>query len=265
MGHGIAIEFALAGYDVRLHSRSEESLKRARGMIRDSLGRLRDLGRVSEQQVETVPGLVRMSTDLGEVVGDAYLVIESIYEDIDAKIELFGRLDKLCPDSDDPRQQHVELPAQQTSRGDDCDRTRSSTPTSSIRRSSCRSSRWSRRIRLRQETTRHRDGITQPRSASSRSWWNARRRASSLAAYRLALLREALWLVENEVASAEDVDIAISAGLGTAVGDGRRAPRARSRGVGPHITSCCRTCSRTSPTPTNRSCYATWSSAATLG
>ena len=30
----------------------------------------------------------------------------------------------------------------------------------------------------------------------------------------MALLREALWLVENDVASAEDVDIAISAGLG---------------------------------------------------
>ena len=30
----------------------------------------------------------------------------------------------------------------------------------------------------------------------------------------MALLREALWLVENEVASAEDVDKAISAGLG---------------------------------------------------
>ena len=30
----------------------------------------------------------------------------------------------------------------------------------------------------------------------------------------MALLREALWLVENEVASAEDVDLAISTGLG---------------------------------------------------
>ena len=30
----------------------------------------------------------------------------------------------------------------------------------------------------------------------------------------MALLREALWLVENDVASAEDVDRAISAGLG---------------------------------------------------
>ena len=62
-------------------------------MIRDSLGRLRDLGRVSERQTEDVPGLLRMSTDLAEVVDDADLVIESIYEDIDAKTELFGRLD----------------------------------------------------------------------------------------------------------------------------------------------------------------------------
>ena len=30
----------------------------------------------------------------------------------------------------------------------------------------------------------------------------------------MALLREALWLVENKVASAEDVDLAISTGLG---------------------------------------------------
>ena len=98
MGHGIAIEFARAGYDVRLHSRSEESLDRAKGMIRDSLERLRGLGSVSEQQAETVPDRVRMSTDLGAIVEDADLVIESIYEDIDAKTKLFGKLDNLCPD-----------------------------------------------------------------------------------------------------------------------------------------------------------------------
>ena len=89
MGHGIAIEFARAGYDVRLHSRSEKSLDRARGMIRDSLERLQDLGTISKQQAESVPDRVRMSTDLGEVVRDTDLVIESIYEDIDAKTKLF--------------------------------------------------------------------------------------------------------------------------------------------------------------------------------
>ena len=140
MGHGIAIEFTLAGYDVRLHSRSEESLDRARGMIRDSLERLRDLGSVTEEQADTVPERVRMSTDLGEVVEDADLVIESIYEDLDAKTKLFGQLDELSPTGRfSPATRPASCPADSPRRRHD--RTRSSTRTFSIRRSSCRSSR----------------------------------------------------------------------------------------------------------------------------
>ena len=59
MGHGIAIEFAIAGYDVRLHSRSEQSLDRARGMIGESLQRLRELGSVSGEQAELAPACIR--------------------------------------------------------------------------------------------------------------------------------------------------------------------------------------------------------------
>ncbi len=212
MGHGIAIEFALAGYDVRLHSRSEESLERAREMIGDGLERLRDLGRVSEQQAESVPGLVRMSTDLGELVGDADLVIESIYEDIDAKTKLFAQLSELCPD-----------------------RTILASNTSSFLPS-----------RLAAATTRPEKVINAhflnppffvplvevvPTEETSKETTSVvmellttlgkqpilvEREAPGFVASRLqmALLREALWLVENEVASAEDVDKAISAGLG---------------------------------------------------
>ena len=119
MGHGIAIEFARAGYDVRLHSRSEESLDRARGMIQDSLERLEDLGNISKQEAESVPDRVRMSTDLGEVVKDADLVIESIYEDLDAKTEAVRPARRALLRPDDSRQQHVQLLAQQARRGDD--------------------------------------------------------------------------------------------------------------------------------------------------
>ena len=212
MGHGIAIEFALAGYDVRLHSRSEESLERAQGMIGDSLERLRDLGRVSEQQAESVPVSVRMSTELAEAVGDADLVIESISEDISAKTELFGRLDELCPD-----------------------RTILASNTSSFLPS-----------RLAAATTRPEKVINAhflnppffvplvevvPTAQTSEETTSVvmklltslgkqpilvEREVPGFVASRLqmAVLREALWLVENEVASAEDVDKAISAGLG---------------------------------------------------
>ena len=212
MGHGIAIEFALAGYDVRLHSHSEESLDRARGMIQDSLERLQDLGRVSGQQARSVPDSVRMSTDLGELVADADLVIESIYEDIEAKTDLFAQLDDLCPE-----------------------RTILASNTSSFLPS-----------RLAAATTRPDKVINAhflnppffvplvevvPTAQTSAETTNAvmellisldkqpilvEREVPGFVASRLqmAVLREALWLVENDVASAEDVDKAINAGLG---------------------------------------------------
>ena len=212
MGHGIAIEFTLAGYDVRLHSRSEESLERARGMIRESLERLLDLGRVSEQQTESVPDSVRMSTDLAQLAGDADLVIESIYEDIDAKIELFGRLDDLCPN-----------------------RTILASNTSSFlpSRLAAATTRPDKVINAHflnppffvplvevvptEETSEETTNVVMELLASlGKQPILVEREVPGFVASRLqmALLREALWLVENEVASAEDVDKAISAGLG---------------------------------------------------
>ena len=212
MGHGIAIEFALAGYDVRLHSRSEESLERAQGMIRDSLERLRDLGRVSEQQATAAPGLVRMSTELVEVVGDTDLVIESIDEDIDAKTELFGRLDELCPD-----------------------RTILASNTSSFlpSRLAAATTRPDKVINAHflnppffvplvevvptEETSEETTSVVMELLTSlGKQPILVEREVPGFVASRLqmAVLREALWLVENEVASAEDVDKAISAGLG---------------------------------------------------
>ena len=212
MGHGIAIEFALAGYDVRLHSRSEQSLDRARGMIKESLERLRDLGRVSGQQAESAPARIRMGTDLVEMVEDADLVIESIYEDIDAKTEIFRQLDELC-----------------------ADRTILASNTSSLLPSSlaAATTRPDKVIgahflnpplfvplveviptaQTSEETT---SIVMELLSSLGKQPLLVKREAPGFVVNRLqmALLREALWLVENGVASAEGVDKAISAGLG---------------------------------------------------
>ena len=212
MGHGIAIEFALAGYDVRLHSRSEESLERARGMVQDSLGRLRDLGRVSEQQAESAPGLVRMSTDLAEVAGDADLVIESIYEDIGAKTELFGRLDELCPERTILASNTSSfLPsrlAAATTRPDKVINAHFLNPPFFVPLVEVVPTEETS-----EETTKCRDGTA---DSLGKQPILVEREVPGFVASRLqmAVLREALWLVENEVASAEDVDKAISAGLG---------------------------------------------------
>ena len=212
MGHGIAIEFALARYDVRLHSRSEESLERARGMIRDSLERLLHLGRVSEQQAKTVAGLVRMSTDLAEVVSDADLVIESIYEDIDAKTELFGRLDELCPDRTILASNTSSfLPsrlAAATTRPDKVINAHFLNPPFFVPLVEV--------VPTEQTSEETTSVVMELLTSLGKQPILVEREVPGFVASRLqmALLREALWLVENEVASAEDVDKAINAGLG---------------------------------------------------
>ena len=98
MGHGIAQEFALAGYQVSLHSRTEESLQKALDNIHNNLDRLILLGVVSPPQAAAVPKRVHTSPKLKTAVEDADIVIESVFEDAALKQEIFQKLDRLCPD-----------------------------------------------------------------------------------------------------------------------------------------------------------------------
>ena len=212
MGHGIAIEFALAGYDVRLHSRSEQSLDRARGMITDSLERLRDLGSISGQQAESAPVRIRMSTDLVETVKDADLVIESIYEDIDAKTEIFRQLDDLCPARTILASNTSSLLpsrlAAATTRPDKVIITHFLNPPQFVPLveviPTAQTSEETKRVVMELFTSLGKQPILMKREAPG----------FVVNRLQMALLREALWLVENGVASAEDIDKAISAGLG---------------------------------------------------
>ena len=154
-----------------------------------------------------------MSTDLGEVAGDADLVIESIYEDIDAKTQLFGQLDELCPLTGrfSPATRPASCPADSQRRQHDQAKVVNAhflnppflvplvevVPTA--------------------ETSEETTGVVMELLTSlGKQPILVKREVPGFVASRLqmALLREALWLVENDVASAEDVDIAISAGLG---------------------------------------------------
>lgn len=98
MGHGIAQEFALAGYQVSLHSRTEASLQKALENIHNNLDRLILLGVVSPPQAAAVPKRIRTSPNLKTTVEGADIVIESVFEDAALKREIFQKLDRLCPD-----------------------------------------------------------------------------------------------------------------------------------------------------------------------
>jgi 3-hydroxybutyryl-CoA dehydrogenase len=97
MGHGIAQVFALAGYQVHLNSRNEESLQRGIKNIQDDLQRLIEFEIITQEQAETVLPNIYTSAMLKDAVEDSDVVIEAVYEDLGLKQQLFQELDQLCP------------------------------------------------------------------------------------------------------------------------------------------------------------------------
>lgn len=96
IGHGVAQVFAAAGTQVVMIGRNEESLKKALGNIRSSLKDFAAHGLLAEGDIETIVGRIRTSTAL-EDAAPAELVIEAVTEDLPLKLDIFGKLDSICP------------------------------------------------------------------------------------------------------------------------------------------------------------------------
>ncbi len=94
MGNGIAQVFAQAGFDVRLVDASSGALDRARATIEKSLAKLVEKGRLSSSERESA--LSHLSTGVNiDALTDVDYVVEAIFEDAQAKREIFARLDQL--------------------------------------------------------------------------------------------------------------------------------------------------------------------------
>jgi len=94
MGSGIVQVFAASGYDVTLTDVSPQQLERARASAAAGLERLVKKGTLSAEQRQAALGRIRTSSELGAVAGCA-LVIEAASENLTLKLELFRQLDAL--------------------------------------------------------------------------------------------------------------------------------------------------------------------------
>jgi 3-hydroxybutyryl-CoA dehydrogenase len=95
MGSGIAQVAATAGYDVTLYDIATEQLDKARAEIDSSLARLVKKGKLDEPARQAALGRIATSTTL-EDAATADVVVEAIVERLEAKQEVFRRLDELC-------------------------------------------------------------------------------------------------------------------------------------------------------------------------
>src|SRR5690349_16302391 len=96
MGHGIAQEFAVGGYEVALYDVDEARLEAALARIVANLESLEEAGAIKEGSAETAPTRLRLSTVLADVVADADYVVEAAPENIELKRDLFAEMDRRC-------------------------------------------------------------------------------------------------------------------------------------------------------------------------
>jgi len=97
MGHGIAQEFALAGYNVHIHDITEDKLQQAINNIRTNLQMLMKIGTITQKQAESVLINICSDVELKNVVAEADVVIETVSENLELKQQIFRKLDQLCP------------------------------------------------------------------------------------------------------------------------------------------------------------------------
>jgi 3-hydroxybutyryl-CoA dehydrogenase len=93
MGAQIAQQVALAGYPVRLYSRSAERLDAAVKSNARLLQKRVEKGKLDAAECDAALARVTPSTDLAEAVRDADLVIESVAEDRETKRHICQQLD----------------------------------------------------------------------------------------------------------------------------------------------------------------------------
>ena len=96
MGGGIAMNFANAGIPVTILEVENAALQKGLEIIRGNYAASVAKGRISQDKMDGCMALIKGVTDFGGL-GDPDIVIEAIYEKMDAKKEVFAKLDAVCP------------------------------------------------------------------------------------------------------------------------------------------------------------------------
>lgn len=95
MGSGVAECAAVSGYEVVLRSRQQHTAEATLAGMEKSLARAVDKGRMSAEERDAAMSRVTATSDLG-ALADVDLVLESVVEDLPTKKHLFNELDRIC-------------------------------------------------------------------------------------------------------------------------------------------------------------------------
>lgn len=97
MGHSIALNAAWFGIEVKMLGVDAADIERGRSGIEDKLTVLHDNGLITAEQRADIPTRIQSTTSLEEAIADVPFIIEAIPEILEMKQELFEKLDRLTP------------------------------------------------------------------------------------------------------------------------------------------------------------------------
>jgi 3-hydroxybutyryl-CoA dehydrogenase len=98
MGSQIAMVSALAGFEVSLQDLNEQALEKAEKELKDRLYKRVEKGKISKEEVESAFERLSFIASLETAVKDSDFVIEAIVENLEIKRDLFEKLDQHTPD-----------------------------------------------------------------------------------------------------------------------------------------------------------------------
>jgi 3-hydroxybutyryl-CoA dehydrogenase len=96
MGRGIAHAAALGGYRTILEDLLPNALRKAETEIRANLDKAVELGKVDAADANAAFARIEYAGSVDEAAREADLVIEAVPEEMESKIEIFTMLDKIC-------------------------------------------------------------------------------------------------------------------------------------------------------------------------
>jgi 3-hydroxybutyryl-CoA dehydrogenase len=96
MGNGIAQVAAQAGFNAVMRDVEDRFVQKGLETIKTSVKRLANSDKMTQGEAEATLGRISVTTDLREACKSADFVIEAVPEDIELKKSVFRELDKVC-------------------------------------------------------------------------------------------------------------------------------------------------------------------------
>lgn len=98
MGLDIAQVLASNSYSVTAYGRTEQSITRSKGKLEKGLNKRVERGKTTREAADAILANITFTTDFDNLkIAD--LVIEAIAENYDVKLDLYKKIDEICPEN----------------------------------------------------------------------------------------------------------------------------------------------------------------------